>query len=194
MNPYEILGVPKDATPADIRKAFRAQAAKHHPDKGGDGEDMSELNVAYETLNDPEKRKRYDATGDCEPPSKLQSAAEELVMTLFVQATDQAPDADVLDAIANHLRGIHVEAHRNAASYRDRLTKLAKIRKRYKHKGGRRDFLNLFFEKRREQFEQAVKQCEKQAEVALRACELIQEYEFLAEEQPKYWRTVTYTI
>jgi molecular chaperone DnaJ len=62
-NYYDILGVKKDASAAEIKKAFRKLARKHHPDAGGDEEKFKELNSAYEVLSDPEKRSEYDQYG-----------------------------------------------------------------------------------------------------------------------------------
>lgn len=61
---YEILGVPKTASQDEVKKAFRKQAHKLHPDKnGGDEAKFKELNEAYQVLSDPEKRKQYDQFG-----------------------------------------------------------------------------------------------------------------------------------
>lgn len=61
---YDLLGVPKDASDEDIKKAFRKLAHQHHPDKpGGDAEKFKKINEAYQVLSDPEKRKRYDQFG-----------------------------------------------------------------------------------------------------------------------------------
>ena len=60
---YKILGVSKTADEGEIKKAYRKAAVKHHPDKGGDPEKFKELSAAFEVLNDPEKRKRYDEYG-----------------------------------------------------------------------------------------------------------------------------------
>mmetsp|Transcript_17663 Transcript_17663/g.15043 ORF Transcript_17663/g.15043 Transcript_17663/m.15043 type:complete len:91 (-) Transcript_17663:226-498(-) len=57
---YDILGVSKDATSSEIKKAFRKLAIKHHPDKGGDADKFKEITRAYEVLSDDEKRQRYD--------------------------------------------------------------------------------------------------------------------------------------
>src|ERR1035438_250316 len=64
---YEILEVSKDATPDEIKKAYRKQALRWHPDKNpGDKEaeeNFKEAASAYEILSDPEKRRRYDQFG-----------------------------------------------------------------------------------------------------------------------------------
>lgn len=57
---YELLGVEKNATLDEIKKAFRKKALKMHPDKGGDPEKFKDLNYAHEVLTDREKREVYD--------------------------------------------------------------------------------------------------------------------------------------
>jgi molecular chaperone DnaJ len=61
---YEVLGVKKDASPDEIKKAFRRAAVQHHPDKeGGDETKFKEVNEAYDVLKDSQKRQRYDQFG-----------------------------------------------------------------------------------------------------------------------------------
>lgn len=64
---YDILGVSKSATQAEIQKAYRKAALKNHPDKGGDAEVFKKINKAKETLLDSEKRAIYDQHGDTPP-------------------------------------------------------------------------------------------------------------------------------
>jgi len=61
---YETLGISKDASDDEIKKAFRKAAVKHHPDKeGGDETKFKEASEAYDVLKDQSKRQRYDQFG-----------------------------------------------------------------------------------------------------------------------------------
>ena len=69
-NYYEVLGVEKDATPEQIKSAYRKLAMKYHPDRNqGDekaAEKFKEVNEAHEVLSDPTKRKNYDTYGSAD--------------------------------------------------------------------------------------------------------------------------------
>lgn len=60
MDYYNTLGVGRDASPDEIKQAYRKLASVHHPDKGGDTAKFQEIQQAYETLSDPNKRQDYD--------------------------------------------------------------------------------------------------------------------------------------
>ena len=64
---YEILGVSRDADPADIQRAYRRLARQNHPDVNKDSEAeerFKDIAEAYDVLSDPELRRRYDAFGE----------------------------------------------------------------------------------------------------------------------------------
>lgn len=63
---YQVLGVSSEASPEEIKKAYRALAVKYHPDKSTDPESnqrFQEISSAYQILSDPQKRQKYDLTG-----------------------------------------------------------------------------------------------------------------------------------
>lgn len=61
---YKILGVAKDCTEAEIKKAYRKESLIHHPDKGGDEEKFKLVVEAFTVLSDPQRRQRYDLGED----------------------------------------------------------------------------------------------------------------------------------
>jgi molecular chaperone DnaJ len=72
---YEVLGVDRNASPEEIRKAYHKLAHKYHPDKGGDEEKFKEINEAYQVLSSKEKRAQYNQFGrtfDQNGPSQSQ--------------------------------------------------------------------------------------------------------------------------
>ena len=64
-NYYEILGVSKDSTSADVKKAYRKLSFQYHPDKNPNGEErFKEISEAYSILSNPDKKAQYDSGGN----------------------------------------------------------------------------------------------------------------------------------
>jgi DnaJ-class molecular chaperone len=101
MTHYETLGVKKDASADEIKKAYRKLASEHHPDKGGVTAKFQEIQTAYDTLSDPQKRERYDLGGGPEVNSRQWNAGSQDDM------------ADILRA----MRAAHAHAQRNATPF-----------------------------------------------------------------------------
>jgi len=126
MNHYETLGVAPEATPEEVKRAFRKKASDAHPDReGGSTEQMQTVNKAFEILGDSEKRAHYDATGQDNLAPSVEDEAKLMLMQLFSGALD----ADVLDVLA-HVRKILEQAaselsrmQREAKAKREKLVK-----------------------------------------------------------------------
>lgn len=101
MNFYDTLGVPRDASPDDIRKAYRKLARKHHPDLNkDDGVEarFKELGAAYECLNDPERRARYDADGDDAAHVPIEQGARDVLKQVIAGAISNEADDYLAEA------------------------------------------------------------------------------------------------
>lgn len=87
VNPYETLGISKEASPEDIKKAYRSRASKTHPDKeGGSHEDFLAVQESYEILSDPERKERYDSTGETKPEEG--ASALSIILEIFSQVAE----------------------------------------------------------------------------------------------------------
>lgn len=77
---YETLGIPRDASPKAVQSAYRALAKKYHPDRNVGDEDAkakyAAVDLAYRILSDPERRAKYDATGEVDSPKPDNRLAE----------------------------------------------------------------------------------------------------------------------
>ena len=108
MTLYDVLEVRTDASPDDIRAAFRQLAKEHHPDKGGTPARMAELTHAYAVLRDPEARGLYDQSlvpgrrrrpRAAPPPDVLAPARQRGAFELFLARLTAAALGAALDEV-----------------------------------------------------------------------------------------------
>lgn len=93
---YGILGVKKDATFDEIKKAYRKKVKKCHPDYGGDVEEFRRVQEAYSVLSHEERRAAYDLTGKIISINDLDTQAVEYLAIKFKQVFDSLDNKDLL--------------------------------------------------------------------------------------------------
>ena len=133
---YDTLGIKPDASAADIKNAYRRRAGKAHPDKGGDGKEMAEVNRAYAVLGDEQRRIEYDSTGSDGDTKTLADYADEILASLFSEVIEKAGDDNPLTVAKRALGEYIAELKQKQAAAHKRITKLAKQRGRVKSKTG----------------------------------------------------------
>lgn len=105
---YETLGVDENATSDEIKRAYRAKAVEHHPDKGGDAGVFADVASAYDVLKDPQRRLLYDGTGkDSEFPIDVE--VNQVLATIFSQALAAEREMEILTFAQEQLKeaGVH---------------------------------------------------------------------------------------
>lgn len=131
---YETLGVARDASPDEIRAAYRRAAKDAHPDReGGSTERMQAVNAAYDVLADAERRQAYDA-GDFE--GSPQAVAKAILRSIFVEAIQEnAPDP--IKFAETKLDASERGAREKALVMSAAIRRMEKQRKRITAKGAR---------------------------------------------------------
>lgn len=142
---YELLGVGRDATPAEIKAAYRSLVKTHHPDIGGDPEFFVKLNAAYNVLTNEEERKYYDSTGEVYGvnPSLFQEMVLQTMLVVFDQIIDMAirtgTNIDDIDDFILRYKEIGIvtcDRYKKEKEKADKLlASLRKLEKRISRKG-----------------------------------------------------------
>ena len=131
---YGALGIPRDASQAEIKKAFRKMAKKHHPDHGGSPAQFAVVKLAYDTLADPARRQRYDETGTVDEKAVDNTLSEALgiisgaldhVLGVCIQRGLDPTEIDMIGDLKQTIDNQKREAHQKAEAF-DKLLKQAK--------------------------------------------------------------------
>jgi hypothetical protein len=140
VNPYDVLGVGKDASEEEITEAFRQKAKRAHPDAGGRPADFHKLQKAALILRDPERRKRFDETGTIDDATKLDDPdqlAWELIAGKIWQLCEDdgfTLHSNLVGCVETWLRGEMGNINNALAKFERVKTKLENIIARTKRK------------------------------------------------------------
>lgn len=147
MDLYEVLGVKKNATQKQLKKAYYAKSKIYHPDQGGNPEMFKQLVQAYGILSDPEKRKRYDLGESAEDISRATMSFDQEVMTslcgLFVQvvAGSDIQKTDLVALMKRHISQAVAGLENNVKAQKTVVEKFENVVKRIKTSGENNPFL-----------------------------------------------------
>jgi len=183
---YKRLGIKRNASKAEIKKAFHKKAAENHPDKkGGNHAEMSLVNIAYETLKDDAKRHNYDHDFDDLPPTEQMALS--VAIEVFMSCINPDPRADILDAAIGKIQKIS-QAGRRAISETQAGVKLygGIIKRLERRKGANKGLLHHAIETEMEKAERSIAQDEHKIEINDMAIEMLKEYKYTPEQgQPE---------
>ena len=136
---YAEIGVPKDATKAAIKAAYRRKAKNAHPDVGGSSDAFTKLSFAHRILTDDSLRQNYDATGKTDDPEMMnvRSAAMEFLGLALNQiiSRDEAIYIDVVASLREAVRARSAEVARDKATTQKVIDRTKAMRKRFSAKG-----------------------------------------------------------
>lgn len=195
MKLYEKLGVKKDVTKDEIKKAYRKLAKKLHPDAGGDKKEFSEISVAYDNLKDDAKRAHYDEYGDVKAATDpIKGQALEVLTSAINQLIEKHDDdiiyidvvSDITKMIDGNLKDLNKERDRQIKLKKSIEAKEEIFAQRLEHKDGGR--INIFMSVIRQKLsvvENNINHLNTQQEILDKCLEMLGEYSFNADEKPE---------
>jgi curved DNA-binding protein CbpA len=120
VNPYEVLGVPKDADTPTIRRAYRRAAKRAHPDAGGSDRQFQKLSRALSVLTSPARRERFDRTGSVDDAvdntisfamQLISAALDEVLREIMGKQRKPEQASDLLGLVQRNLSVQQTKAH-----------------------------------------------------------------------------------
>ena len=197
-DPYSELGVPRNVTPAEIKKAYRRKAKSAHPDAGGDRESFERCRRAMLVLSDPVRRDKFDATGTIDPdePNNSRATALQIIeqhlgaLTNKFIALGRSPQFDPrkIDVIAAVKAEINAEiqtSRRNIKEGQDFAEYLTDLRSRFsikKSAGEDGDPIGRGFEIQIDRCRAQIAEVEKAISDRQLALEILKSYSFRRDE------------
>ncbi|HEY5412994.1 MAG TPA: J domain-containing protein [Caulobacteraceae bacterium] len=193
IDPYAVLGVPRDATAEAIKAAYRTKAKSQHPDGGGSPEAFQALGLAHHVLSDPDKRRHYDETGSIDDAvDRTRATALQMIHGVLggLLVMENAAFIDLVQEMRSQIGGQLRDMWDRRAKAERGIARAAALRKRFSAKAGA-DLIGELIEAEIEGARDGVKQVGAQIEVAEVALQILADANFAVEPMPGYARPTT---
>jgi curved DNA-binding protein CbpA len=190
VDPYEVLGVPRDASREDVRKAYRKMAKQAHPDGGGSRERFALVTLAHDALSDDRRRKHFDETGELE--DKPVDLADAMAMTIAMNAIDgvleqiariggRPQQFQVLKDARINLDTLVSQTNQKLDQMKNEAEKQRKLAKRFTSKKGKPNKFSPMFVARADQIERDMGRGRLERDNIEAAIRLLVEHDFESE-------------
>jgi curved DNA-binding protein CbpA len=184
---YNTLGVEPDASPEEIRRAYRKKAKQEHPDAGGSAEKFGALVKAHRVLSDAEKRARYDRTGEADdgPDNTDQKALSAIDQILDqVLGKDEPAQIDIVEVIRAEIDRNIQHQKREMGFAKKHLKKLEKVKGRFRTVA-KRDIFALLLDRKIDHVNATITNMRGQLALFERAAVIMRDYTFDVEPAPE---------
>lgn len=201
---YTQLGVRRNATLAEIKRAYRARAKAAHPDQGGSTEQFGALTLAYDTLRDQQRREHYDRTGEAKQPEpdnahaailSCLAQAFEMAMAQALEMDSQNPlTRNVLEMAKSRLRVDLKKATEHALQMRKNADLAQRASDKFIRKAGANQ-ISAIFTSKADRFWASAKAAEASVDTLLRSLAFLDDYSFTPDKQaPAATGTVFHSV
>lgn len=202
---YAELGIERDATPEKIKAAHRSKVREHHPDRGGDTARFQAIQLAYDTLKDGDKRRRYDETGETAGADKGDVATQMLAMLIsslvdqMLQEGVPIETSDMREMIAQGIKGKLRELKSQRSGIERSIARAANLGKRWKRKRRAKgpDLIGDTIRRRERDLEDALKRLGEAEDAWIRAEKMLGDYSYQFEPRSSAttstWNNIQFT-
>lgn len=186
LDPYVELGIDRraEATPADIRRAYRRRAAQVHPDRNPDdpfaNAKMQQATEAYDILMDPERRRAFDTLGVVERPPNYDTKARDMLITCMLETLQRSGAPQLIDTMRRVLKVQLANVRQQIKVARSTNEHIAAIKAKFRCRAGE-NFLSIALDHKIAENAAIVAGMEQNAHITAKALEILDAFEDVQE-------------
>lgn len=185
VNPYEVLGIRRDATPDEARRGYRNRVKKAHPDAGGSEEEFVQLSTALAIVLDPKRREHYDNTGEDQGAQQIDhlekmalSHIASLVNSLIDELGEQALTVDVIGMMLKQINDHVVKTKNEIGKVKGMIARAEKFKGRFQRDGGNNE-IERMIESKIANLQHTIETHVENLKPVERAVEILKNYRFV---------------